>query len=186
MTIAGVVLAAGAGSRFAGGEHKLLAPFRGRPLVTWAVEAARQADGIAEVIVVTGAVTLGHLLPEDVVEVPNPDWRSGQASSVRAGVLAAGRRGHDVAVVGLADSPLVPASAWSAVAAATGDIATATFDGRRRPPVRLAAAVWDDLPVDGDEGARVLLRGWPDRVREVACQGDPVDIDTLEDLTPWN
>lgn len=186
MTTLGVVLAAGAGDRFAGPDHKLRAPFRGRPLVTWAVESACAATALDEVIVVTGAVDLADLTPADATVVHNPDWSSGQASSLQVAVAAARDRGHDVLVVGLADSPLVPPSAWDAVAVADGDIVTATFDGRRRPPTRLAAAVWDDLPRSGDEGARVLFRTWPDRVREVACEGEPIDIDTLEDLAPWN
>ncbi|MDH3704848.1 MAG: nucleotidyltransferase family protein [Acidimicrobiia bacterium] len=186
MTTAGVVLAAGAGERFAGSAPKLRTPFRGRPLSTWAIEAARAASALSEVIVVTGAVDLSDLVPADVTVVENPAWRSGQASSLQVGVAAARTAGHDVVVVGLADSPLVPAAAWDAVARTDGDIVTATFDGRRRPPTRLAAAVWSDLPADGDEGARVLFRTWPQRVREVACEGEPIDIDTLEDLAQWN
>jgi CTP:molybdopterin cytidylyltransferase MocA len=186
MTALGVVLAAGAGDRFAGPHHKLRAEFRGRPLVSWAIDAARGASGLAEVVVITGAVDLSDVVPDDVAVIANPAWLSGQASSLQVAVAAARAGGHDALVVGLGDSPLVPSSAWDTIARADGDIVTATFHGERRPPTRLSAAVWPLLPTEGDEGARVLFRTWPERVREVACEGEPIDIDTLEDLAQWN
>ena len=54
-SIAGVVLAAGFGSRFEGESHKLLAPFRGKPLVVWALEAALGA-GFSDVLSCSDAV----------------------------------------------------------------------------------------------------------------------------------
>ena len=79
MTTAAVVLAAGGGSRFAGGA-KLLAEFRGRPLVVWAVEAALAA-GLDETIVVVGQTSFDGGLPTPVTVVPNPDWAGGIATS---------------------------------------------------------------------------------------------------------
>jgi len=138
VTIAAIVLAGGSASRFAGG-HKLIAPFRGRPLAAWAVEAAR-SSGADEVIVVTGAVDLTDLadvIPGDVRVVANPRWAEGQATSLAQGIDAAGAAGHDAVVVGLADQPLIPAEAWRLVAQCTASpIAVATYDGRRRNPVR--------------------------------------------------
>jgi len=184
VTTAALVLAAGEGVRFRGATHKLVSLFRGRPLWEWAVEAAVGA-GLDATYVVTGAVPLP--LPSPVVEVHNDEWAEGQATSLAVGVAVARADGHDAVVVGLADQPLVGPEAWRSVAAsAATPIAVASFDGDRRPPVRLAAEVWPLLPTEGDEGARSLMRRRPDLVTAVPCSGQPVDIDTLEDLERWS
>lgn len=184
MTTAAIVLAAGEGSRFAGGTHKLLADFRGRPLWTWAVDNAIGA-ALDATYVVLGAVDLP--VGDAVTVVRNQAWADGQAVSLAAGVAAAAAAGHDAIVVGLADQPLIGPDAWQAVAASTATpIAVASFAGDRRPPVRLAAEVWPLLPASGDEGARVVMRERPDLVTAVPCTGEPVDIDTLEDLERWS
>ena len=180
---AGILLCGGASTRFISGGPKLLAPFRGRPLVAWALENVGAA-GFDEIIVVVGAVDLADVLTDQTV-VDNHDWSSGMASSLRAGVAEAQRRGHDTVVVGLGDQPLVPPTAWSAVDATQSPIAVANFGGRRTPPVRLTSQVWALLPTTGDVGARELMRDRPDLVADVACDGDDLDIDTVEDLVPW-
>lgn len=182
-----MVLAAGGGTRWAEGGpgHKLLAEFEGRPLVYWAVEHALEAS-VGPVWVVTGAVDLASVLPPGVVELPNPSWADGQASSLQRALAEARLTGRSSVVVGLGDQPGIPASAWKAVARTAGHIAVATYDGVRRNPVKLAEPVWELLPTQGDEGARVLMRKRPDLVREVPCQGDPLDVDRREDLETWN
>jgi molybdenum cofactor cytidylyltransferase len=180
-----VVLAAGGGTRFGAGGHKLLADFRGRPLVVWAVEHALGA-GLDETVVVTGSVDLAAVLPDGVATIVNERWQEGQAMSLQSGVEWARLGGFDAVVIGLGDQPLVPAEAWQAVAASSSPIAVAVFEGRRRPPTRLAASVWPLLPVDGDEGARVVMARHPELVEAVACPGQAVDIDTVEDLAQWS
>jgi CTP:molybdopterin cytidylyltransferase MocA len=185
MTVAGVVLAAGGGSRFRGETHKLLAPVHERPVVAWALEHALAAD-LDETVVVTGAADLTALVPPGVLILPNPRWAEGQATSLQAAITYARSVGHDAVVIGLGDQPFVPAAAWRLVADSGADLATAVMHGQRTPPVRIGATLWDDLPVKGDHGARVLLRSRPDLVVPVACPGSPVDIDTVEDLSAWN
>lgn len=132
-----------------------------------------------------GSVDLSGLLGAAVI-VDNPEWASGLASSLWTGIAEAARRRHHAVVVGLGDQPLVPASAWRAVAESTSPIAVATFDGRRSPPTRLAESVWGLLPRSGDVGARELMKVRPDLVAEIACDGNPLDIDTVEDREQWN
>jgi molybdenum cofactor cytidylyltransferase len=189
----GVLLAAGAGTRFQEPElrseqgiHKLLATFRGRPLFEWALDAVRHAG--LEPWIVWGA--LGEQAPQldsDVTVLYNPRWAEGMATSLHVAISHARRAGRTAITVGLADQPLIPASAWAAVSATTtAPIAVATYAGVRRNPVRLDASVWDLLPLVGDSGARELIQMRPELVCEVACQGNPADIDTREDLQQWN
>jgi molybdenum cofactor cytidylyltransferase len=184
LTAAAVVLCAGPGRRYvtASGGHKLLAPFRGRPLLSWAIGSALEA-GLDATIAVTGAVDLSAAIPAaGVITVDNPDWAEGLATSLQRAVTTCRQLGVEAAVVGLGDQPLVPASAWRAVASSAAPIAVAKYGRARGHPVRLAAAVWADLPVTGDEGARRLIRCRPELVEEVPCLGEPVDVDTLDEL----
>ena len=184
-TIAAVILAAGGGTRFEGDSHKLLAPFKGRPVISWAIDAALEA-GFDEVYVIAGAVDLSDVVPDEVVLVENHSWEDGQATSLRTAVAVAEADGHDAIVVGLGDMPMVPAEAWRLVAEAEGDLVTATFSGKRSPPVKIGEELWSLLPLSGDEGARSVIRLRPDLVEEVACPGQAVDIDTRGDLSRWS
>ncbi|MFV2039501.1 MAG: NTP transferase domain-containing protein [Acidimicrobiales bacterium] len=183
-TTAAVVLAAGLGSRYDGETHKLLAPFRGKPLVRWALEAAMGA-GLDAVYVVTGAVDTTGAVPDGVVVVENHSFADGQPTSLSVAIAVARGDRHQAIVVGLGDMPLVPSSAWRAVADAPGPLVTATFSRRRSPPVKVAEEMWSLLPLSGDEGARSLMRMGPDVVTEVACEGELIDIDTRGDLSRW-
>ncbi len=186
MSIAGVILAAGAGSRFGKQGEKLLAEVRGRPLVCWAIDPAESA-GLDELIVVTGAFDLGDAIPIDATVLRNEEWELGQATSLGVALDWCYRQGHQAAVIGLGDMPGLTEEAWRKVAdAAGGQIVVATYAGRRGHPVKLDSSVWSLLPTTGDEGARSLMTRRPELVVEIACEGAAFDIDTREDLRRWS
>ena len=178
-----IVLAAGSGSRFVGGTHKLLAMLRGRPVYQWAVEAVLDA-GFAHVVVVTGAAELE--LPDTVTRAHNARWAEGQATSLQRGLAAAVELDVASVVVGLGDQPFVTSAAWRAVASSSADIAVASYGGVRANPVLLRRNTWPLLPTEGDHGARSVMARRPELVVDVACDGSPADIDTMEDLQQWN
>ena len=201
MRVAGLVLAAGSGSRL--GRPKAEVVVGGHRLLDVAIDACVRA-GLEPVVVVMGAVWLIPMsLADDAVGVDasegdlpdiwlveNADWRSGMASSLQAGLAAVQQdSGIDAVVVTLVDTPSVGERHLSRVASAIRDGATAvvaTYDGRGRLPVGLARGVWVDVAetVSGDEGARGWLRAHPGLVTEVECAdlGPWTDIDTLADL----
>ena len=185
-SVAGLVLAAGAGSRF--GRPKALVEFDGEPLVSRAVRMLRTA-GCAPVVAVLGAaadeVTAAVELSDVVV---NPSWAKGMGSSLRCG-LSALPDDVPAVVVALADQPLVGAESVTRLAAAwrAGAVAAvATYGGRPRNPVLLARSVWPDVVAQlaGDTGAGPWLRAHPELVTAVPCDGtgSPHDIDTPDDL----
>jgi CTP:molybdopterin cytidylyltransferase MocA len=186
--VSAILLAAGSGSRFGGG--KLLASYRGRPLIESSLQNLALAP-VSETVVVVGddAERLRPVVQAYGVRVvENPEWEAGQSTSVRAGLLALGP-GVGAAVVLLADQPLVGPGAVERLVAAFeegAEVAVATYGGERRNPVLFSREVWPLLvrELAGDEGARTVLRRHPDLVREVPCDGvgDPADVDTAEDL----
>ncbi len=185
-TALGVLLAAGSGTRFAGSQHKLLSLINGRTIISHSLTAMIGAD-LNGYIVVSGALDISRHIG-DVEEVHNPDWKTGQRSSVITAMKFARDHGYDAIVVGLADQPFLTSQAWTNVVSSTSPIAVATYNGIRGNPVRLHSSVWDtfeNLEADPDAGARTLIHLHPELVREVACEGNSADIDTTEDLDTW-
>ncbi|MED5812411.1 NTP transferase domain-containing protein [Mycolicibacterium sp. 050232] len=159
--VAGVVLAAGAGSRF--GMPKVLADDG-----DWLARAVTALDGggCDDVIVVLGAA---------VVEVPEPAravvatrWADGMSASVREGLEAAGDA--EWVVLHTVDTPdvgaAVVARVVSAARGAGSGLARARYDGRPGHPVVLARRHLAALAASlhGDQGARAFLGGRDDVV----------------------
>jgi CTP:molybdopterin cytidylyltransferase MocA len=180
--VAGVLLAAGEGKRL--GTPKALVELGGRRLVDRAVDLLRDG-GTDPVLVVTGAA---RVTVPGVIDVPNPDWRTGMGSSLAAGLRAL-PGDCTAAVIALVDQPLIGAGVVRRLLAAHragAELAVAAYHGRARNPVLLARGHWAGVlaAADGDTGARPYLRAHPDLVTLVECAdiGRPDDVDTPEDL----
>ena len=186
MTAAGLVLAAGAGSRF-GETPKQLARLGDRPLLQWAVDAQTGVDPdlLAPIVVVLGSHAEQVRAEIDFGRAGVavcPDWSSGQSASLRHGLRALD--GAERVVVTLGDAPLVTSELIARFAQEPGSGALrAVYDGRPGHPVALGRAqVTALLRADGkrDEGARGLLREARTIEAGHLCSGR--DVDTPEDL----
>jgi molybdenum cofactor cytidylyltransferase len=176
---AGLVLAAGAGTRY-GSEPKLLADISGRPVLQHAIDAMTPLPSLDRVVVVLGAHAQ-RLLAEIRFGRAEPivcaDWQDGQSASLRCGVDALVAAEKIVVILG--DQPLInPRIVQRFVGAPAGS--RATYRGEPGHPVVLGpehtAAIRE---LTGDRGARDILDG---PLIESAEMGVPRDLDTSEDL----
>jgi molybdenum cofactor cytidylyltransferase len=183
------ILAAGASTRM--GTPKQLLVLDGKPLLVRAVEAAL-ASPAWPVVVVLGAnaelirPALAHL---PVLVTENAAWTEGMAASIRAGVttLQQFSRSLDAALIALCDQPAFSADTIAQLVAAqrtTGrGIVAARYAGRHGAPALFLRAHFPILAsLTGEEGARALLNGDPDRVASVDLPALALDLDTPEDF----
>lgn len=162
--VAAIILAAGRGLRF-GPEPKLLARYRGKPLVRHVAEAAL-ASSAGSVLAVLGheaervAAALDGLA---VTIVHNPLYADGLSTSLQAGFAALPRRAQ-AAVILLGDMPLVSGALIDGLVSAWRDAepvaVVPTTQGRRGNPVLLSRALAPEIrTLSGDRGAAPLLEG---------------------------
>jgi len=190
LRIAGVVLAAGAGTRF-GGPKALAAHPDGMPWLATAIRALADA-GCSPVLVVLGAggaaaEALLAALPEAdrVVVVRADDWAEGMSASLRAALRAAAA--VDPPPVALAVVPVdVPdldaATVRRVLQAGPVDASTlrqAVFLGRPGHPALLGRDHWEPLAagVRGDAGARAYLAARDAQPVESADLSTGTDVD---------
>jgi molybdenum cofactor cytidylyltransferase len=190
-TVSGVLLAAGTSSRY-GDENKLLADVDGEPMVRRSASALLDA-ALDEVVVVVGHEgnrVRDALAGLAVRFVENPEYESGQASSVRTAVRALRERDRDAdaAVFALGDMPFVAPESVRALVAAyearEGSALAAGYEGARGNPVLFDA---DHFPAlagrDGDVGGKqVLLSADDAAVVETGDPGVRRDVDRRDDL----
>ncbi len=188
--IAAVVLAAGRSTRM-GMANKLLADLGGTPMLRRVVETAL-ASAARPVLVVTGhqAAEVGAALSGlDVTLVANPDYATGLASSVKAGIRAVPADCAG-ALVMLGDMPRVTAAQLDRLIAVfevsqRAAIIVPMHDGRQGNPVLWPARFFSELlHLEGDAGAKRLIATHRDLALELALGTTAIfaDIDTPEEL----
>ncbi len=184
-----IMLAAGASTRM-GPVNKLLAPWRGRPVLTAAL-APLLTRRWREVIVVVGheAERIAAVLTGGGPRlVRNPNYERGLGASIACGVGAASPEASGF-LIALADMPAISDESADQLRqtfarAGTDAIVAPVYKGRRGHPVLFAADYRAELiALDGDVGARSVLRAHPSSVTETPVDDPGVlrDIDTPED-----
>lgn len=161
-TVAGLVLAAGAGTRM-GRPKALLVDDDGTPWLARSVAVLRDG-GCDAVTAVLGAAAEEALpqVPDGVTVVVANDWAEGMSASLRAGLAALEDTDADAALVTLVDLPDVTDRVVHRVLAAGADRAAlirTTYDGRPGHPVLLGRDHWVGVRAAavGDRGARDYL-----------------------------
>ena len=184
--IAGIVLAAGEAARF--GQLKQLLDWKGEPFVRAVAKTALKA-GLSPVIVVTGAhaekVELS-LRDLTVTSIRNERWKTGQASSIQAGInvlTTSPKTGG--AIFLLADQPQLTVSVLRALMETHAHglypiVAPMVIDQRANPVLFDRVTFRDLLTLEGDVGGRAIFHKY--RVEYLPWHDDRLllDVDTPE------
>ncbi len=183
-TVRPVILAAGAGRRFGG--DKLTVTVDGEPMLRGVVRAYAAVCGRVTVIARSTSQFEATLQDLPVTVVANPDADEGIASSIRVGVSSCSDR--PAVMIALADEPRVDRALVTAVMdrwqETSAPVVAPRFAGVVGHPVVFDRSCFADLlALDGDVGARRVIRKMGDEVRYVDVdQPPPMDIDTPGDL----
>jgi CTP:molybdopterin cytidylyltransferase MocA len=151
VTVAAVVLAAGAATRYGGPKQREFLP---------AVLAALSDAAVSQIVVVEGAWTLeqGSNEVHGVTFVHCEEWAEGPGASLACGLAALG---DDVthALVVLSDGPALDPRAVSRLIEQPGEapFLAATYDGSRSHPVLIARSVWSAVPAAGGRALEPVL-----------------------------
>jgi CTP:molybdopterin cytidylyltransferase MocA len=187
---AGVILAAGAGSRFGGG--KLFARIDGAPLLAHVVAAARTA-GLEPLIAVVGPdlADSGPAFGLEATEiVVNPEPERGLSSSLQLGLGAAAALEPpvDAAAILLGDQPLVRPETIGTLLERLGGstrravIPTYRGGGGSNPVVLRRSAFELARQTSGDRGLGPLLEANAGLAERIAIKDASPDVDTTADL----
>jgi molybdenum cofactor cytidylyltransferase len=187
-----ILLAAGASSRM--GEPKLLKMAGGKTIFEVTLGRHLESSLLRISAVVPGWLAgFGPIMERsssDRVSFVVMDEPCEMSSSLKAGWKHLCEQGGlDGIMVSLADQPLVTAGTIDKLirsfSGSQKPICVPVFEGRRGRPVLIATGLGEEvLALEGDEGARSLLRKHCDEIEEVGVSSDEVhlDLDRPEDL----
>jgi molybdenum cofactor cytidylyltransferase len=184
-----IVLAAGNSSRL--GRPKQLLPYRGRTLLTHTTTEILNA-GLHPIVVVTGAFhaeVSDSLHGQSVDIVFNPAWEEGMASGIVAGLskILSAHPDVDAVIIAVCDQPFISSALLSQLVSThetsgKGIIASA-YANSVGTPVLFGRSYFEQLlALSGSEGAKKLLKQYPDDLATVAFPEGDIDIDTGDDV----
>ncbi len=183
-----VILAAGSSSRLS--RPKQLLMYKGKTLLQRVVDEA-EAARLSPVIVVTGhnaQIIAASLIGKDVLFVENANWAEGMASGIVAGLsrLLQYNKKTERLVLAVCDQPYVSAGLFRQLLSAqtkTGKgIVASHYNGINGTPVLFTQKYFPRLQsLNGNEGARKVLKFYYDDVATVSFAEGATDIDTEED-----
>lgn len=181
LVLGGVVLAAGASTRF--GSPKALVPIQGEPAVARIVRLLR-ANGCDPVAVVVGAdrERIQGAVPPSAELVVNHAWAKGRTGSIKAGARALPLSCSPI--VWPVDHPAVAGATIRALVEGPGDIRVPVYDHRRGHPILLEARLREEILALGDDQPfHDLVHREPRRVVDVPVDdaGIHLNIDVPED-----
>ena len=185
--IAGLILAAGESSRM--GTPKATLAYRGRTFLERIVQALREG-GLERLVVVLGhqAEDIQRQIKIETAQVViNPDYRSGQTSSLQAGLRALIADDLEAVLLCLVDHPAVSAETVRRIVAAFrqsgAPVVIPTYHGRRGHPALIGRQVFEELlALAGDAGADSVVRKYRPATQfvEVEDEGIIMDVDDPE------
>lgn len=182
-----IILAAGNASRF--GSVKQLLYLGNKTLIQHVTDEAIAA-GAAPVIVVTGAHAkeVSKDINQKVQIIFNENWKDGMASGIVAGVnsaIALMNRTEKI-IIAVCDQPFINADLFKQLYAKqneTGQLIIACAYGETLgTPVLFTQKYYDALmSLQGDEGAKKILKYHREDVATVSFPQGNIDIDTPDD-----
>jgi molybdenum cofactor cytidylyltransferase len=181
-----LIPAAGASKRL--GQPKQLLNYNGHALIYNTVCLAQSITPL-EIIVVTGAGAdaVGQSLGDLPVKlVFNPRWKTGLGSSIALGASSVSDDAAGLMVL-LCDQWRLQTEDIQTLAARwqsnVSRIVSASADGHCMPPVIFPSGCFGGLrALEGDTGARRLLKQHPDLLTTVVLKNAAFDLDTRSDL----
>ncbi len=187
-----VILAAGSSSRM--GQPKQLLPFQGESLIRHCIETALQSRCFPIVVVLGANWEVIQLEIEDlpVFTVTNTDWEAGMASSIRLGLqtLLKNAESIEAAIFMLCDQPFVSAKLLNKLMVEylqdQKSIVASGYGKTLGVPSLFDRQLFDELlNLQGQEGARTLIKAYAEEVHCVSFPEGSIDIDTPEDYLKW-
>jgi molybdenum cofactor cytidylyltransferase len=183
--IAAIVLAAGRSTRM-GVENKLLLTFNDKTMVNYVVEQLAESN-VSNIFVVTGNESQAVMksITGAVTYVHNEDYHEGLSTSVRAGIEAL-PDDVDGVMICLGDMPYITSQNYNDLISTfeDGKIIAPTTTGKIGNPLIFSRKFFSDFDtLEGDRGARKLLKDYPDDIIEIDLSTDAIfqDIDTPEE-----
>lgn len=187
----GILLAAGFSRRF-GASNKLLQVLPdGSPVALASAKRLIEAIPLSIAIVRPENKVLAQLLQDAGLKVFFcTEQETEMADSLSAAIKfsATFRDSSDGFVIALADMPYIDSKTTAAIASKLSEgasIVVPTFQGKRGHPVGFSAKFRAELEsLHGDEGARSILKRYPEEIAFLECDDSGIlaDIDTPADL----